>query len=154
MRIRRATLEDRSWILPLSARLHDFGPPPWRPRDRMDRAVASAIGQAIETSGPDWAVFVAEDEAGGPQGFLHVHTARDYFTEEVYGHVSDLVVAAHAEGRGVGRALMDAAEGWSRALGHRLLALNVFDENRRARALYERLGYRPDTTRMIKVLRP
>lgn len=153
MRIRSATLEDRAWILPLSARLHDFGPPPWRPRDRMDRAVAAAIAHAIETPGPDWAVLVAEDDGGKPQGFIHAHTARDYFTEEVYGHVSDLVVAAEAEGRGVGRALMDAAEGWSRALGHRLLALNVFDENRRARSLYERLGYRPDTTRMIKVLR-
>jgi GNAT superfamily N-acetyltransferase len=153
LRIRTATLEDRAWLLPLSARLHDFGPPPWRPREQMDRAVAEAIGRAIETPGPDWAVFVAEDDGGRPRGFVHVHTATDYFTGEVYGHVSDLVVAAEGEGRGVGRALMAAAEDWSVAQGHRLLALNVFGDNHRARTLYERLGYRPDTTKMVKVLR-
>lgn len=140
--------------MPLSARLHDFGPPPWRPRDQMDCAVAKAIGHAIEVPGPDWAIFVAEDDGGDPQGFVHVHAARDYFTGEAHGHVSDLVVAPHAEGRGIGRALMAAAEDWSVAQGHRLLALNVFEENHRARALYERLGYRADTTKMVKVLRP
>lgn len=119
----------------------------------MDRAVAEAIGRAIETPDPDWAVFVAEDDGGRPRGFVHVHTATDYFTGEVYGHVSDLVVASEGEGRGVGRALMAAAEDWSVALGHRLLALNVFGDNHRARGLYERLGYRPDTTKMVKVLR-
>jgi GNAT superfamily N-acetyltransferase len=119
----------------------------------MDRAVAKAIGHAIETPGPDWAVFVAEDVGGRPQGFVHVHTATDYFTEEVYGHVSDLVVAPDAEGRGVGRVLMAAAEDWSRGQGHRLLALNVGGDNHRARALYERLGYLTDTTKMVKVLR-
>ena len=48
---------------------------------------------------------------------------------------------------------MAAAEDWSLAQGHRLLALNVFGDNHRARALYERLGYGPDTTKMVKVLR-
>ncbi|MEP6993196.1 MAG: GNAT family N-acetyltransferase [Acidobacteriota bacterium] len=151
--IRTATREDRTWLLPLSARLHDFGPPQWRPRDQMDRAVARAIGSALEVPGPGAAVFVCEDDAGGPQGFVHVHSATDYFTGETHGHVSDLVVAPHAEGRGVGRALMAAAEEWSLAQGHRLLSLNVFGDNGRARALYDRLGYRPDTTKMVKVLR-
>ena len=71
----------------------------------------------------------------------------------MHGHVSDVVTAAGAEGRGVGRALMAAAEEWSRSLGHRLLTLNVFDGNARARRLYAALGYAPDTMRMVKVLR-
>jgi GNAT superfamily N-acetyltransferase len=49
---------------------------------------------------------------------------------------------------------MEAAADWSRARGHRLLTLNVFDENHRARRLYDRLGYLPDTLRMVKVLKP
>lgn len=150
--IRAAQAADREWILPLSARLHDFGPPSWRPRPEMDTAVARAIGRALESPGEDKAVFVAEDAERIPLGFVHVHTAHDFFTGEEHGHVSDIVVASGAEGRGVGRALMAAGEGWSRARGHRLLTLNVFGANSRARELYERLGFAADTTKLVKVL--
>ena len=141
------------WLLPLSSRLHDFGPPPWRPRDQMDRAVAVDIASTLEAPDGTAAVFVVEDSGGRPLGFVHVRTLSDYFTAEPHGHVSDLVVAGNAEGHGAGRALMAAAEEWSREKGHRLLTLNVFDANHRARALYDRLGYQPDTTKMVKVLR-
>jgi GNAT superfamily N-acetyltransferase len=155
LRIRAARAEDAAWILPMSSRLHDFGPPPFRPRDQMDRAVAADIAAGLESPDPDIAVLVAEDEATGrPAGFAHIKTLADYFTDEPHGHVSDLVVAGGAEGRGVGSALLAAAEDWSRARGHRLLTLNVFDENHRARRLYDRVGYRPDTLRMVKVLAP
>lgn len=153
LRIRTATREDAAWLLPMSSRLHDFGPPPFRPRDQMDRAVAADIGASLGSPDPAVAVFVAEDAASGrPLGFAHIKTFSDYFTAEPHGHVSDLVVAEDAEGRGVGSALLEAAADWSKAKGHRLLTLNVFDENRRARALYDRLGYRPDTLRMVRVL--
>ena len=151
--MRRARAGDRDWILPLSSRLHDFGPPSFRPRPAMDAAVARSIAAALDApESPDPAVFVAEDE-GRPLGFIHLHTQRDFFTGEVHGHVSDVVTAAGAEGRGVGRALMAAGEEWSRSLGHRLLTLNVFDGNARARGLYAALGYEPDTMRMVKVLK-
>jgi GNAT superfamily N-acetyltransferase len=151
--IRPATPADRAWILPLSSRLHDFGPPPWRSRERMDAAVALAIGAALDAGGLDSAVFVAQDGRGNPLGFVHVHTATDFFTGEDHGHVSDIVVAPGAEGGGVGRALMAAGEAWSRDRGHRLLTLNVFGGNSRARRLYELLGYSADTTKLVKILR-
>ncbi|HEY2797815.1 MAG TPA: GNAT family N-acetyltransferase [Thermoanaerobaculia bacterium] len=155
LRIRAARADDAAWLLPMSSRLHDFGPPPFRPRDQMDRAVAADIAASLGSSDPSVAVLVVEDEASGrPLGFAHVKTFADYFTAEPHGHVSDLVVAADSEGRGVGGALLAAAEAWSRARGHRLLTLNVFDENDRARRLYDRIGYRPDTLRMVKVLAP
>ncbi|HEY1250107.1 MAG TPA: GNAT family N-acetyltransferase [Thermoanaerobaculia bacterium] len=155
LRIRPATAADAAWILPMSSRLHDFGPPPFRPRDQMDRAVAADIGASLGSPDADVAVLVAEDEASGrPLGFAHVKTFHDYFTAEPHGHVSDLVVAEGAEGRGAGSALLAAAEDWSRARGHRLLTLNVFDANHRARRLYDRVGYLPDTIRMVKVLAP
>ena len=150
--IRAATARDGEWILPLSARLHDFGPPPWRSRAGMDAAVARAIGRALDSPAPDAAVFAAEEAHGRPLGFVHVHTAHDFFTGEEHGHVSDIVVADGAEGRGVGRALMAAGESWSRGRGHRLLSLNVFEANTRARALYERLGFATDTMKLVKVL--
>jgi GNAT superfamily N-acetyltransferase len=155
VRIRAARSEDAAWLLPMSSRLHDFGPPPFRPRERMDRAVAADIAGSLGSPDSQVAVFVAEDEASGrPLGFAHIKTFADYFTAEAHGHVSDLVVAGGAEGRGVGSALMEAAADWSRTRGHRLLTLNVFDENHRARRLYDRLGYLPDTLRMVKVLKP
>ncbi len=155
LRIRAARAEDAAWLLPMSSRLHDFGPPPFRPRDQMDRAVAADIGASLGSADPSVAVLVVEEEGSGrPLGFAHIKIFTDYFTAEPHGHVSDLVVAAGAEGRGVGTALMEAAADWSRARGHRLLTLNVFDENRRARALYDRLGYLPDTLRMVKLLKP
>jgi GNAT superfamily N-acetyltransferase len=39
------------------------------------------------------------------------------------------VVTREAEGRGVGAALMRAAEAWARSRGHGKLTLNVFDGN-------------------------
>jgi ribosomal protein S18 acetylase RimI-like enzyme len=151
--IRPATIDDAEWILPLSARLHDFGPPAWRPREEMDAAVAAAIEAALRTPEDGQVVLVARGENGEPLGFVHVHSAVDYFTHETHSHVSDLAITREAEGRGVGRALMDAAESLAIARGHRLLTLNVFDANHRARRLYDRLGYSPDTTKLVKVLR-
>lgn len=150
--IRPASPADRAWILPLAPRLHEFGPPPWRPREAMDRAVTVAIERALVSTPLGSAVFVAEDPAGAPLGFVHVETAMDFFTHERHGHVSDLVVASKGEGRGAGTALMAAAEKWARQKGYRLLTLNVFAANLRARELYERIGFHPDTTRYIKEL--
>jgi ribosomal protein S18 acetylase RimI-like enzyme len=44
-------------------------------------------------------------------------------------------------GRGIGTALMHAAEAWARERGFDALELDVADPNRDARLLYERLGY-------------
>jgi len=153
VRVRPASAADRDWILALAPRLHDFGPPPYRERGVMDRAVVASIGEALSGGRPDAAVLVAAGASGELLGFVHLHGARDFFTGEPHGHVSDIVVAPEAEGRGVGQALMAAAEDWARALGFRLLSLHVFDGNARARAFYARLGYRPDIVKLIKTLR-
>jgi len=153
IRILPATAADAAWIVPLAPRLHDFGPPPWRSREVMDQAVARVVDRALTSATADAVVLAAVDAAGRGLGFVHIHATSDFFTGEKHGHVSDLVVASAAEGRGVGRALMAAAEQWARDQGYRLLSLNVFEENHRARELYTRLGYQPDTMKLVKVLR-
>ena len=44
-------------------------------------------------------------------------------------------------GRGIGRALLEALEGWARSRGLHRLELTVDVENRRAIALYENCGF-------------
>jgi ribosomal protein S18 acetylase RimI-like enzyme len=119
----------------------------------MDRAVVASIDEGLTAPQPDQTVLVAEGPEHEPLGFVHLHAATDFHTGERHGHVSDIVVAPSAEGRGVGAALMAAAEEWGRARGYRLLSLHVFEANARARALYERLGYRLDIVKMVKPLR-
>jgi GNAT superfamily N-acetyltransferase len=47
---------------------------------------------------------------------------------------------------------MDAIEQWAMRRGYTWVTLNVFDGNARARALYDRLGYEPETIHYRKVL--
>lgn len=56
-------------------------------------------------------------------------------------HVTGLAVDPACEGRGVGRALMEALIDTARERGGRRITLRVFAPNERARRLYERLGF-------------
>lgn len=98
-------------------------------------------------------VFVAE-AAGEPLGLLQIHPETDYFTGHPRAYVDVLVVAAKAEGRGVGAALMRHAEAWARGHGCHEVCLDVFAGNARAIGFYERLGDRPDHLRLAKPVAP
>ncbi len=151
MRIRAATAPDEPWVRSLIPRLHQFGPPTYRDVAVMDAAEATATAAAIGGSN-DRRVLIAEDEDGKRLGFVHLETAVDFFTHERHGHISTIVVAPDAEGRGVGQALLTAAEKWTRERGYRLLTLNVFEANTAARRLYERAGFRIDTIKYARLL--
>lgn len=151
VRIRPACPEDRTWLIPLSARLHEFGAA-WRSPDSIDQAVAQSLERALANPSANAVILVAEDASQEPLGFIHLHTDTD-FTGEIHSHVSDLVVHSTAEGLGVGTALLRAGESWAAGRQHRLLTLNVFTGNHRARELYERMGFLPDRIRLVKELR-
>ena len=152
VRVRPAAAADRDFLRSLVPRLRAFGPGPLRPLDAMDGAERRALERALDEPSPDALLVVAELDGVGPAGVAYALTYTDYFTDEPHGHISVLAVSESGEGRGVGRALLAAVEAWSAERGHRFVTLNVFATNARARAVYERAGYAPDTVRYLKVL--
>jgi ribosomal protein S18 acetylase RimI-like enzyme len=149
--VRRASELDSAAIRTLVPRLVDFGPPPWRDSAEMTEADLSVIVNALTSSSDDPAIFVAEID-GQVVGFVHVRSMEDYYRRRPHGHVADLVVAQTAEGMGIGKRLLEQAEMWARGQSFDWLSIAVFEENVRALALYEKVGYRKDITRLIKQL--
>lgn len=149
--MRPASANDRDFILGVVPRLRAFGPPPLRPADALDRAERDALEHALAATSDDAVLFVGEAD-GRPAGVAYAQTAVDYFTNERHGHLAIIAVAEAGEGRGVGRALIAAVERWASGRGYRFLTLNVFAGNERAKAVYERAGYAPDTIRYFKEL--
>ncbi len=72
-----------------------------------------------------------------------VHT----FARAAYLHVDDLVVSAHARGKGIGKRLIEHAEAFARRRG---LAQLFLDSRAGAMGFYERRGYRRHESVLIK----
>ncbi|MGD1146469.1 MAG: GNAT family N-acetyltransferase [Thermoanaerobaculaceae bacterium] len=151
--VRPARPEDLPSVLKAVGRLGDFGPPSWRTAAELVEGEARAVRRFFSAPPAGAVMLVAEGVDGEPLGFVYLERTSDYFTEEAHGHVSIIAVAAHAEGRGVAGALMKAAETWAREAGFGRLTLTVFEGNHHARAVYERVGYRTETLRYVKLLR-
>ena len=149
--VRNARQEDRAAILALVPRLRAFGAPELRPVEDLDRAEAEALSRALSALSANALLLVAELDAK-VAGVAYAETATDYFTKEQHGHLGILIVAEHAEGRGVGRVLLGAIDDWARSRGYRFITLNVFEGNVHARKVYERAGYTIDTIRYVKPL--
>jgi len=103
-----------------------------------------------ETSVPH--ITLIAEMGGTPTGFIHAREHRDDISGEACGTVPLLAVTASAQGNGIGKLLMEAAENWAKAQGYRLLHLEVFSTNNQARRFYDTLGFKPDTINMIKSL--
>ena len=129
--------------------------PPRLPALRFRRARAEDVGRVMEIEqegflhpwsrelierelGHTWSqVLLAEDGEGGPVvGYIVFWLVHD----EV--HVLNVATALDARRRGVGRALMEAAEAEGRRRGARIATLEVRRSNVPAISLYRGIGYR------------
>jgi len=142
-RIRPALPEEETQILAIADRLAAFEPST-RSSEEITGRERRALSEALARPSQDLTLLVADDPPLGLAGILLLETRWDYFTDERHGHVAILAVAQRAEGRGLGKALLAAAEEWGRARQFRRLTLSVFVDNQRARQLYSRQGWQPE----------
>ncbi len=106
----------------------------------------------VTATGDAQAVFVVEDGSNERLGFAHVMETNDGLTGEREAYVATLAVTETSGGRGVGTALMQRVEQWSRERGLHIVTLEVFAQNDVARRFYDRLGYQEETLKLVKVL--
>ncbi len=92
------------------------------------------------------AVLVAEG-AGGVVGMVTGQLVLSTAEGGLSALVEDMVVDAAARGRGVGRALLGAIEGWAAERGATRLQLLADRENAAALAFYDAAGWSP--TRLV-----
>ncbi len=153
MTIRLARLDDEDWLIRMTRRLADFELPPWRSADEIAQGDRGILRDALRGLTPGAVILVAEEGIPATRlGYVFATTKHDYFTQALHAHIEVLVVDPNAEARGIAGALMAAVETWARDAGYGYVTLNVFDTNRRARGLYDRLGYRPETVHYRKEL--
>lgn len=145
--IRSATPADLNFIISLLPSYAEFGLPPWRDAQVMLDTDTAVFVTALQNGA---AIFIAEDEAQNPLGFVHLHPGSDHYYKGKQSHISDLIVAPAGRGQGVGKLLMAKAEAWAKENGYQRISLNVFDGNERARKLYEELGFGADAVKYIK----
>jgi ribosomal protein S18 acetylase RimI-like enzyme len=134
--IRRAALSDADALAPLFDAYRGFyGRPSDLPLARRFLAERLERGESV--------VLCAMDETT-PCGFTQLYPLFSSLRCRPIWMLSDLFVAPHRRGGGVGRRLMEAAHAFAREQGAASVELDTAHTNTTAQALYESLGYERD----------
>ena len=138
--VRRAALADAPEIAACLAVL-GYDTPPELVAERLTAFAASDAD----------AVFVAGGPPGAPLlGVVSAHALPLFHTTGRLVRLTALAVRAGSQGRGVGRALVAAAEAWAWGVGARRVEVTRGDHRPGAHAFYRALGYALDERRFIK----
>lgn len=152
--IRPADEQDRDFLFSLAPRLAEVADLPWHEAQDLIAFQHRYMKAAFARPKSETVTLVAEKTSGERLGYVHAEAATDSVTLEPCGYVTVLALTKEAEGQGVADRLMAGVERWAGDMGFRLLGLDVFANNRRARAFYRRLGYQEDSLRLTKQLAP
>jgi ribosomal protein S18 acetylase RimI-like enzyme len=152
IRVRPATAEDRDFMFDQATRLAAAAGLPWHTHSDVLAFQHRYMNAAFARPDSEIATFIADDGSAERLGFVHVEASTDSVTLEPCAYVTVLAVAEAAQGQGAATRLMEAAEDWARRQDFRLICLDVFANNRRARSLYARHGYQEDSLRLTKPL--
>lgn len=117
-------------------------------RLRPGESMADAyLGHMLERCRDCSGVILVAEHDGAVAGFATILTRVPYEALDdppgEYALVSDLVVRGRDRGRGLGAALVRAAEAYARAAGAGELRIGVLSANHAAAALYRREGFAP-----------
>ncbi len=145
--IRRATAADRAALIAMMTAFQDFETT--LHANRRPGAEIAADYLAIlerEVAAKRGAILVAEHDVAAV-GFVCCWADRDddeliHAETRPHGYIADVFVTAAERGRGVGGALIAAAEAYLAGLGFARVRLITLATNTGARAVYEHLGYR------------
>jgi ribosomal protein S18 acetylase RimI-like enzyme len=155
MNVRLATPEDEEFIATLSLEAARASSSPWREAPREQIETRARAWQEWGRS-PDLqsVTLIATDEQGQRLGYVVlILNTHDELTGEPQGFVADITVAPGVRRRGVGAALLRAAEDYAAGQGLPYLALSVSSFNAPALRLYQRLGYQEEWKKLVKRLK-
>jgi GNAT superfamily N-acetyltransferase len=115
--------------------------------------------QAVQERWAPWAgagnsALVAVRDAGGLAGVATLHRMLVLHRPSPVGRITALVVDAACRGRGIGRALVEAAESQLAREGCGLLEVTSNLNLPEAHAFYARMGYERTSVRFAKRLAP
>ena len=85
-------------------------------------------------------------------GLCGIHKMVTVHRPAPVGRISVMVVAKEAQGRGIGRMLVEAAEQWCRKAGCQIVEVTSNDRRARAHAFYWHMGYKRTSIRFFKKL--
>jgi ribosomal protein S18 acetylase RimI-like enzyme len=148
--VREASAEDTDFVVSLLPSLCEFGVPPWRDAGTMTAIDIAVLSAELKNKNEGTIIFIAEDEEKNRLGFIYLQPGTDYYQKNPHGHISDIVVAPNARGKGIGKILLQKAEEWARSNGYKQLTLNVFYGNHQARKLYSESGFGEDVVKYVK----
>lgn len=111
------------------------------------------MSQRLEqiSADPSYCTLVAET-GGKVLGMVGLHLERFYEKNEPCARIMALVVGSEHRGRGVGRALISAAEAWARREGARDVMLTTHKRRAGAHDFYRSMGYEATGCRFYKEL--
>ena len=150
IRVEPGDPQDCEAMLELFPRLASFELPNGRNPGHLWGGDAEMLRDWARTGNDDCLVHVAKDADGMVVGVTMVTLGPELLSHAPSAHLEVIAVAENAEGRGVGKALLDAAEAGARERGALSMSLHVFATNERARRMYERTGYDEELIRCIK----
>jgi len=100
-------------------------------------------------------ITLAAELSGEIVGFIdaRLEQSPDLMHRQItYCHIAEIAVSAPHQNKGVGGQLLRAAEDWGRRQGAHFASLEQHAANTHATAFYQRMGYGPASTTVIKRL--
>ena len=147
--IRDANPGDGKAMMALMPRLAEFDVPATRNPEDLYRDDARLLQHWLDGE-EHCLVQVAVTDEDKVLGFTLVRLRSELLSHAPSAHLEAIAVERSAEGNGVAKALLDAAERNARTHGALSMTLHVFASNTRARQFYDRAGYDGELIRYIK----